>query len=169
MLHFSVSVVYSNVGSKRGGNMKKTLSLFLALILCFSCCLIASAETTIETEINSASSEVMPRYTYLCSVSAGIAKKALGFVLCESTYNCMYNGYTFILTCTLQRTDGTTGWINYKTESETFTDLGTNIIEKTWFAPAGYAYRTLTKIEIKSNSTGKIVETATSDSPVLYK
>lgn len=145
--------------------MKKTLSLFLSLILCFSCCLVASAESPIGTE----SSDVMPRYTYLASVSAGIDKKAFGFVLCESTYACVYEGYTFILTCTLQRTDGTTGWINYKTESETFTDLGTNIIEKTWFAPAGYAYRTLTKIQIKSNSTGQIVETATSDSPVLYK
>lgn len=149
--------------------MKKALSLLLSLILCFSCCLIASAETTIETGIISSSSEVMPRYTYLNNVTAGIGKKALGFVLCESTYNCMHEGYTFILTCTLQRTDGTTGWINYKTESATYTEIGTRGFDKTWFAPAGYAYRTLTKIEIKSNSTGKIVETATSDSPVLYK
>lgn len=148
--------------------MKKALSLLLSLILCFSCCLIASAETAIETEIIS-SSEVMPRYTYLSTVSAGIAKKALGFVLCEATYCCMHSGYTFILTCTLQRTDGTTGWINYKTESATYTSVGTKVLEKTWFAPAGYAYRTFTTIQIKSNSTGKIVESVTADSPVLYK
>lgn len=149
--------------------MKKTLSLFLALIMCFSCCLIASAESPIRTDTFSESSEITPRYTYLASVSAGIEKKSFGFVLCESTYACVYEGYTFILTCTLQRTDGTTGWINYKTDSATYTDLGTNGFDKTWFAPAGYAYRTHTTIQIKSNSTGNIVETATTASPVLYK
>lgn len=147
---------------------KKTLSLFLAIIMCFSYCLVASAETQLEFEPYSESSEITPRYTYLCSVSAGIDKKSLGFVACVSTYNCMYEGYTFTLTCTLQRTDGTTGWVNYKTTSETFTDLGTNGIEKTWFAPAGYTYRTHTKIEVK-NSSNRVVESATTASPVIYK
>ena len=148
--------------------LKKILSLFLSIIMCFSCCLVASAETQVELEPYSESSEITPRYTYLSLVSAGIDKEALGFVLCASTYNCMYNGYTFVLTCTLQRTDGTTGWVSYKTTSKTYTEIGTNGIEKTWFAPAGYAYRTHTKIEIK-NSSNRVVETGTCASPVIYK
>ena len=154
---------------KQGGSMKKALSLLLSLLMCFSCCLVASAESSIETEIITESSGITPRYTYLDAISAGIDKKALGFVLCESYFACIYDGYTFILTCTLQRTDGTTGWENYKTESKTYTVSGGAGFDKTWFAPAGYAYRTQTTIQIKSNSTGKVVETATTASPVLYK
>lgn len=149
--------------------MKKLLSLFLSLIMCFSCCLIASAETSMESEISSEVTEITPRYTYLNSISATLTKKSLGFVLCESTYTCIASGYTFILTCTLQRTDENSGWSNYKTTSETFTTRGSNVISKTWFAPSGYTYRTYTKIQIKSNSTGSIVETATVTSPLLYK
>ena len=52
---------------------------------------------------------------------------------------------------------------------ETFTDVGTNIIEKTWYAPAGYTYRTYTTVVVKNSRTGKVVETATADSPFIYR
>ena len=152
--------------------MKRIIALILSIIMCIGCGITASAADDYNTDYASSSQQenivVTPRYTYLTSMSAGIAKEALGFVTCTSTYTCMYEGFTYTLTCTLQRTDGNTGWINYKSETKTFTEIGTEGIEKLWFAPAGYAYRTHTKIVIK-NASGTVVETATGVSPTIYK
>lgn len=150
--------------------MKRILALALSVVMLFSCCVFASAETNTVTFELPDQSGVTPRYTHLDSVSAGISEEGLGFVLCESTYNCMYENYTFVLTCTLQRTDGSAaGWQTYKTATETFTEIGTRGMERLWFAPAGYAYRTHTTIVIKNSRTSKVVETATCASPVIYK
>lgn len=153
--------------------MRRIIALILSIVMCISCCIAASAADDYNTDFTSSSQQddivVTPRYTYLSAMSAGIAKEALGFVTCTSTYACMYEGYTYTLTCTLQRTDGSaTGWVSYKSKTETFTEIGTEAIEKLWFAPAGYAYRTHTKIVIK-NASGTVVETATGVSPTIYK
>ena len=153
--------------------MKKFIALFLSIIIFAICCLNVTANN-ITNENNtpfsaSTGQNVTPRYILLSYVSAGIAEELLGFIRCTSTAACMHDGYTFVLTCTLQRTDGSTGWVNYKTYTETFLDLGENAIEKSWFAPAGYTYRTYTEIVIKNGRTGKIVETATAKSPMVYK
>lgn len=152
--------------------MKRIIALILSIVMCIGCGITASATDDYNTDFTGSSQQddivVTPRYTYLSALSAGIAKEALGFVTCTSTYNCMHEGYTFTLTCTLQRTDGSTGWINYKSETKTFTEIGTEGIEKLWFAPAGYAYRTHTKIVIK-NASGTVVESATGVSPTIYK
>lgn len=148
--------------------MKKILALILSIVMLSTCCIYASADSTENPDLSSLS-EITPRYTHINLVSAGIDEKALGFVICESTYNCTLDNYTFVLTCTLQRTDGTTGWQTYKTATETYTTIGTHIIDKTWFAPAGYAYRTFTTVVVKNSRTQKVVETATCDSPVIYK
>ncbi len=151
--------------------MKRIIALILSIVMCIGCGITASADDN-NTDYTSSSQQddivVTPRYTYLTSLSAGIAKEALGFVTCTSTYTCMYEGYTYTLTCTLQRTDGSTGWINYKSKTETFTEIGSRCVEKLWFAPANYAYRTHTKIVIK-NASGTVVETATGVSPTIYK
>lgn len=150
--------------------MKRILAFMLSVVMMSMCCIYASAESNTETFELMSDSETSPRYTHLGAVSAAIEEKALGFVYCESTYNCMHENYTFVLTCTLQRTDGSAaGWQTYKTTTETFLEIGTRIITETWFAPAGYAYRTFTTIVIKNSRTGKVVETATCDSPVIYK
>ena len=150
--------------------MKIILALVLSIVMLSSCCIFASAETNTETFELPGESGIEPRYTHLDSVSAGISEEGLGFVLCESTYNCMYENYTFVLTCTLQRTDGSAaGWQTYKTATETFTEIGSKCMERLWFAPAGYAYRTHTTIVIKNSRTSKVVETATCASPVIYK
>lgn len=153
--------------------MRRIIALILSIIMCIGCGITASAADDYNTDYTSSSQQediiVTPRYTYLATLSAGISKEALGFVTCSSTYGCMYEGYTFTLTCTLQRADGSaTGWVNYKSETKTFTEIGTRGIEKTWFAPAGYAYRTHTKIVIK-NASGTVVESATGVSPTIYK
>ena len=153
--------------------MRRIVALILSIIMCIGCGITASAADDYNTDYTSSSQQddivVTPRYTYLSAMSAGIAKEALGFVTCTSTYNCMYEGYTFTLTSTLQRTDGSaTGWRSYKSETKTFTEIGTRGIEKTWFTPAGYAYRTHTKIVIK-NANGVVVETETTASPTIYK
>ncbi|MBP3446904.1 MAG: hypothetical protein J6K64_06480 [Clostridia bacterium] len=149
--------------------MKRIMALVLSVVMLFSCCIFVSAESNTETFELPSDSEMVSRYTHLGAVSAGISEEGLGFVLCESTYACMYENYTFVLTCTLQRTDGTTGWQTYKTATETFTEIGSKCMERLWFAPAGYAYRTHTTIVIKNSRTSKVVETATCASPVIYK
>ena len=152
--------------------MRRIIALILSIVMCISCCITASAADAYNADYTSSSQQeeivVTPRYTYLSALSAAILKEALGFVTCTSTYACMHEGYTFTLTCTLQRTDGNTGWINYKSETKTFTEIGSRCIEKLWFAPAGYAYRTHTKIVIK-NASGTVVESATGVSPTIYK
>ncbi|MBR3835245.1 MAG: hypothetical protein IKJ69_00460 [Clostridia bacterium] len=140
--------------------MKKVFALLFAFVLLVVGCFNVTATNE--------ASEVMPRYTHISYVTAGIYEGSLGFVTCTSTYSCLYEDYTFTLTCALQRTNGS-GWVNYKTETQSFTSVGANAIEKTWYAPAGYTYRTYTTVVVKNSRTGKVVETATADSPFIYR
>lgn len=145
--------------------MKRLLAVILAVILMIvPLCVgaVASEDTTSE-------SVVMPRYTTINSISSGISKGLLGFVDCTSNFVSFETDKTFVLTCYLQRTDEDSGWSNYKSKSETFSGDGLSFsIDKSWFAPAGYAYRTYTKLQVK-NSAGTVVETATIASSVIYK
>ncbi|MBQ7044298.1 MAG: hypothetical protein IJN78_06790 [Clostridia bacterium] len=151
--------------------MKKGFALILSLIIIIVSCINVSAQSTASHNLLGLDtySNANSRYTHITAVSATIGEKSLGFVICNSSYICILDNYTFTLTCTLQRTDGSTGWQDYKTHTETFTDVGTNIIEKTWYAPAGYTYRTYTTVVVKNSRTGKVVETATADSPFIYR
>ena len=153
--------------------MKKLVSLFLSVILSAFCCVGTLANSPVDSDKNfmptSNVTLATPRYTHVSYVGAKIVETTLGFVRCTATAACMFDNYTFVLTCTLQRTNGSTGWTNYKTETETFTELGENIVYDTWYAPAGYTYRTHTEIVIKNSRTGKVVETATADSPFIYR
>lgn len=145
--------------------MKKLLSLILALIMLAVPMCVQTYATEGETNYDDL---VMPCYTYISSISAGISKGTLGFVDCLSDFVSFDNGLTFVLTCTLQRTDGSDAWSAYKSKSETYSGMGSYTIEKSWFAPANYAYRVLTTLTVK-NSAGTVVETATKASAVLYK
>lgn len=151
--------------------IKRIISLILSIIMLAVGCLNVSASNALENTDKTTyiESTVTPRYAFLSLVNAGISEGTLGFVNCSSTYSCSHEDYTFVLTCTLQRTDGTTVWVDYKTATETFTEVGVNGISKTWYAPAGYAYRTYTTVVVKNSRTSKVVETATCDSPVIYK
>ena len=141
--------------------MKRIISLLLTVVL-----LVAPLGISAYAETNY-DDLVSPCYTYLNSISSGISEGVLGFVNCTSNFISFETNKTFVLTCYLQRTDGESGWVNYKTKTETFTGKGSHTIEKSWFAPSGYAYRTYTKLQIK-NSAGTIVETATKGSGVYY-
>lgn len=141
--------------------MKKIISILLALVL-----LAAPLGVSAYAEANY-DDLVSPCYDNLTSISAGISEGFLGFVTCTSDFISYQNDKTFVLTCYLQRTDGNSGWVNYKSKSETFTGKGSYYIEKSWFAPSGYAYRTYTKLQIK-NSAGTVIETATKASAVYY-
>ena len=141
--------------------MKKIVALLLTVVL-----LAAPLGMSAYAEANY-DDLVAPCYTYLNSISAGISEGVLGFVTCTSDFISSETNKTFVLTCYLQRTDGESGWVNYKSKTETFTGKGYYDIEKSWFAPSGYAYRTYTKLQIK-NSAGTVVETATVASAVYY-
>lgn len=141
--------------------MKRIISLLLTVVL-----LVAPLGVSSYAEANY-DDLVTPCYDNLDMIGAGISKGLLGFVNCTSDFVSFETDKTFVLTCYLQRTDGESGWVNYKSKTETFTGKGSYYIEKSWFAPSGYAYRTYTKLQIK-NSAGTIVETATKGSGVYY-
>ena len=141
--------------------MKKFLSLLLVVVL-----LAAPLGVSAYAETNY-DDLVMPCYDNVDIISAGISKGVLGFVNCTSDFVSYATDKTFVLTCYLQRTDGESAWVNYKSKTETYTGKGSYTISKSWFAPSGYAYRVYTKLQIK-NSAGTIVETATVASAVHY-
>lgn len=141
--------------------MKRIISLLLTVVLLVAPLGVSSyAETNYDDLVS-------PCYTYLNSISAGISEGVLGFVNCTSDFISFETNKTFVLTCYLQRTDGQSAWVNYKSKTETYTGKGSYTISKSWFAPSGYAYRVYTKLQIK-NSAGTIVETATKGSGVYY-
>lgn len=145
--------------------MKRIFSIVLAVIMMvlpLSVSTIASGGDANYDDL------VAPCYNNISSISAGITKGVLGFVTCTSHFKSVENGKTFVMTCYLQRTDGSDSWANYKSTSETYSGGGSYIIEKDWFAPAGYAYRTYTKVQVK-NSAGTVIETITTFSATLYK
>lgn len=141
--------------------MKKIISLLLSVVL-----LVAPLGVSSYAEANY-DNLVAPCYDNLTSISAGISEGVLGFVNCTSNFLSYETNKTFVMTCYLQRTDGQSGWVNYKSKTETYTGKGSYTISKSWFAPSGYAYRVYTKLQIK-NSAGTIVETATKGSGVYY-
>lgn len=146
--------------------MKKLLSFILAFVLfAMPMCVEAYAS---DGDVNY-DDLVMPCYTYIDSVGAGISEAALGFVNCTSSCTSFQADKTFVLTCTLQRCTASSPWEAYKTKTETFSGKGSFTISKTWFAPATYdGYRVLTTLTVK-NSAGTVVETATKASGVIYK
>lgn len=145
--------------------MKRILSIFLAMIIMVTPLCVSTV--AVETETNY-DDQIAPCYVYVEALYASITKGSLGFVTCLSKFNTFDTSKTYVLTCYLQRTDGSSAWSNYKSKSETFTGGGSFDIEKTWFAPAGYAYRTKTEVKVK-NSSGTVLETVSNTSSVLYK
>lgn len=146
--------------------MKKLLSFILAFVLlAMPMCVEAYAS---DGDFGYDDS-VMPRYTYISSISAGISEAALGFVNCTSNCISFQADKTFVLTCILQRCTASSAWENYKSATETFSGMGSFTIAKTWLAPATYdGYRVKTTVIVK-NSSGLIVETTTKVSGVIYK
>ena len=144
--------------------MKKLISLILALVLIAVPLSIETFAAELETNYDDL---VMPCYTYIISITSALEKGSLGFVTCLSSVSGATSSTTFTITCSLQRFNGSM-WENYKTKSETFSGVGHNAIEKSWYAPAGYTYRTLTTITVK-NSAGTVVETASLASKTLVK
>lgn len=145
--------------------MKRILSIILSIIIMM---LPLSLSTLAADDEANYDDLVAPCYDNISIIAAGITKGSLGFVTCTSHFKSVENDKTFVMTCYLQRCDEDTAWSNYKSTSETYSGGGSYTISKTWFAPAGYAYRTYTKVQVK-NSSGTVVETITAFSATLYK
>lgn len=145
--------------------MKKFLSIVLAVIIMVVPMFLGSVAVEAEANYDDL---VAPCYTYVNSLYAAITKGSLGFVTCTSQFIAFETDKTYVLTCYLQRCDEDTAWSNYKSESKTYSGSGTFGFDKTWYAPAGYAYRTKTEVKVK-NSAGTVVETVSNASSVLYK
>lgn len=151
--------------------MKKTLALFLSIVIFLMCCFNVAASDTLNNYIVCNPAEVgalvTPRFSYINSIGVNILKKTLGFVSCGVTCTSIYDNYTFTVTCTLQRSNGN-GWTDYKSATETFSGINTHVLSKSWYAPANYTYRTYATVVVK-NSSGRVIETATGYSNSLYK
>lgn len=145
--------------------MKKILSFVLAFIMMSMPLCVESYASGDDSNYDDL---VVPCYDNLSMISAHISEGLLGFVTCTSGFVSYQADRTFVFTCYLQRTDASSGWENYKSKTETYSGKGSYTIEKSWFAPAPYDYRTLTKLQVK-NSAGTIIETATIASIVIYK
>lgn len=165
MCYNPLLVAFNKQRTRGGFFMKRFLSIFLAMVIMVTplCMSVVAAD-------NSGNDEtiVSPRYTYINSIYASITKGSLGFVTCTSQIIAFETNKTYVLTCYLQRCDENTAWSNYKSESKTYSGSGTFGFDKTWFAPAGYAYRTKTEVKVK-NSSGTVLETVSNTSSVLYK
>ena len=148
--------------------VKRFISIIISLVLLLN---LSNIVTYADDEIDGGSdmagtSSVM--FVYLRSITASIYEKPLGFIKCVSQFKFLSEPYTIVVTCALQRTDGSSGWVVYKSASQTFSNELFEGLEKSWFAPAGYAYRTHTKVQVK-NSSGTVIETQTINSSVIYK
>lgn len=145
--------------------MKRLLSFLMAVILLAAPLCV---ETYASDDVDSYENIVMPRYSNLASIAASATEKSLGFISCMSNVVTVTNDRTYVITCTLQRTDGSSAWEDYKYETKTFTDGGSHSVEKIWFAPANYAYRVESYLVVK-NKAGTVIETACVKSNVVYR
>ena len=152
-------------GLRRNEKVKKFISVLMVLVFMLS---FATPAFAVEQDSNT-DDEIPVRYQFLDVISASAEKKSFGFITCNSSYVCVSPNTTKVLYCYLQRVDlnGSGGWQIYKSASVTSTDAN-EFIEKTWFAPSGYAYRTYSVVVIK-NSTGATLEIANCISHVIYK
>lgn len=145
--------------------MKRLLSFLMAVILLATPLCVQSYASDDEGRYENI---VMPRYSNLASITAGAEEQSLGFIGCLSNVITHSEDKTFVITCTLQRTDGSSAWEDYKYATKTFTGLGSHSVEKTWYAPANYAYRVETYLVVK-NKAGTVIETASVKSNVVYR
>lgn len=143
--------------------MKKLFCTVLAIIMLVVPFTLSTAAQTVNYD-----DLVAPCYYYFSNLYTDIKAGSLGFVNCTSTVTTYETDKTVVLTCVLQRKDSSSDWSDYKSKSETYSGMGSYSIDKSWYAPSGYSYRTLARVEIK-NSAGTVIETASYASTVLSK
>lgn len=142
-------------------------ALALAAPLCLSLALttpqalaadISQPETTIL--------ELSPRFEHFAQIAASLSISSLGRASCGASvyiYD-IYDGYDSRMTMVLQRYEDS-GWVDIKDWSQDFTGSGTKMMDKGYYVSSGYRYRMTVTAEI-FNSSGKVIESVSCDSPI---
>lgn len=128
--------------------MKRILCLILVLLLVM---LSVTPAMAAESE-----SSVMPRYSYIGQIYAGLQIGKLGLSACQA--NCYVdNADHIVLTAKLRQYDGTS-WTTVKTWTATGSDIAS--ISKNYAVPSGYVYCLRVTCAVY-NASGTLIETGT--------
>lgn len=128
--------------------MKRVFCLILALMLVM---LSVTPALAAENE-----SSVMPRYSYIGKIYAGLQIGSLGLSACQA--NCyIENGDHVVMTVRLRQYDGSS-WTTVKTW--TATDNSYAAISKNYAVPSGYTYCLRVSCNVY-DASGILVETGT--------
>lgn len=99
---------------------------------------------------------ISPRYSYISALSAGLNISNTGIAACSA--GCVIdNGDSLVLTCSLQRYNGST-WTTVKSWSATA--ARSTVLQKSYAVYSGYTYRVRTTCSVY-NSNGVLVESGT--------
>lgn len=135
--------------------MKRILCLILVLMLVM---LSVTPALAAENE-----SSVMPRYSYIAQIYAGLQIGKLGLSACQA--NCyIENGDRVEITAKLQQYNGST-WTTVKTWTASGSDYAS--ISKNYAVPSGYTYCLRVTCAVYSAS-GTLLETGTCYSNQVY-
>lgn len=104
---------------------------------------------------------IVPYYTYVSSVGAGLDIESDGYAYCESVIN-IYSMRDIELTITLQRSTNGKTWTNVKSWTDYVYD-NYHFMQKGYYVNSGYTYRVMATGKVKSGST--TLETVTAYSP----
>lgn len=131
---------------------------FLSFILVFS--LFLPAAFAVDMNEN----EIQPRYTILRNFVADLDIGSSGLASVYSSVDAQNDVYTLSLEMELQRSTNGRTWSGVKSWSASQT--GHISLDKTIYVSSGYSYRIHATATI-SNSSGRVVETATTDSSTI--
>lgn len=104
---------------------------------------------------------IVPYYTYVSSVGAGLSIERDGYATCSGSI-VVYGNRNGELTITLQRSTNGKTWTNVKSWTDSFYG-DYHIMEEGYYVTSGYTYRVMTTGKVKSGST--TLETVTAYSP----
>lgn len=143
-------------------SVKKALAFALAATLITGATL--ALESPEEKSIYEVTAQMDPRFTHISRISSGLSISTAGKASCTGSYT-IYKTYDYDsrMTITLQRDDN--GWKDVQTWSEDYTGSGFKILDKSYYVERGYRYRLITEMQILDDS-GKVLESATCDSPI---
>lgn len=131
--------------------MKRILAIIMALMVALS-----TLSLTVTAVDNNT---VTPRYSYINVINSSLSISKLGLATCKANSG-FFNGASQILTCKLQRYNGS-GWTTIKTWSST-SEYST-AITKQYAVPSGYTYRLRATCSIY-NASGTLLEVGICDS-----
>ncbi len=136
--------------------MKKRIKEIICLLLVFACLL----PTTLAANAN----EIQPRYTTIESFLSELYINSSGYATIYSSVDTNVTSYTVSLSVELQRSSNNRTWSSVR--SWNGSQAGHISLDKNQYVSSGYTYRIHATATV-TNSSGRVVETATKDSATV--